>query len=123
MKFDFPNEDIMVIGDYEIPGPNERNQAKGMLDTHVRWSFKHTGAQYRGSFDFSKNYHKPYTARLCFDCTNNITEYEACILGLEAAINLRIKHLEVWNQSSHKLFVGKEVSMLGVPFSLDLDDY
>ena len=46
-----------------------------------------------------KNYHKPYTARLCFDYTNNIAEYEACILGLEAAIDLRIKHLEVFGDS------------------------
>ena len=46
------------------------------------------------------NYHKPYTARLCFDCTNNIVEYEACILGLEAAIDLRVKHLEVFGDSA-----------------------
>ena len=43
-----------------------------------------------------KNYHKPYTARLCFDCTNNIAEYESYILGLESSIDLRIKHLEVF---------------------------
>ena len=30
--------------------------------------------------------HTPFTARLCFDCTNNMAEYEACILGLKAAI-------------------------------------
>ena len=46
------------------------------------------------------NYHKPYTARLCFDCTNNIAEYEACILGLEAAIDLRVKYLEVFGDST-----------------------
>ena len=23
-----------------------------------------------------------FTARLCFDCTNNIAEYEACALGI-----------------------------------------
>ena len=47
-----------------------------------------------------KNYHKPYTVRLCFDYTNNIAEYEACILGLEAAIDMRIKHLEVFGDST-----------------------
>ena len=46
-----------------------------------------------------KNFHKPYTARLCFDFTNNIAEYEACILSLEAAINLRIKYIEVFGDS------------------------
>jgi len=30
----------------------------------------------------------PMTARLCFDCTNNTAEYEACVMGIRAAINL-----------------------------------
>ena len=30
--------------------------------------------------------HIPFTARLAFDCTNNMAEYEACIMGLEEAI-------------------------------------
>jgi len=24
----------------------------------------------------------PMTARLCFDCTDNIAEYEACVMGI-----------------------------------------
>jgi hypothetical protein len=39
-------------------------------------------------------------ARLLFDCTNNIAEYEACIMGLERAVNLRIKTLEVYGDSA-----------------------
>lgn len=42
----------------------------------------------------------PFTARLFFYCTNNVTEYEACILSIEAAIDLRIKILEVYGDSS-----------------------
>ena len=42
-----------------------------------------------------KNYHKPYTTRLCFD----YTKYKAYLLGLETAIDLRIKHLEVFVDS------------------------
>lgn len=38
--------------------------------------------------------------RVDFDCTNNITEYEACILGLEEAIDMRIKFLEVFSDSA-----------------------
>ncbi|XP_050892835.1 uncharacterized protein LOC127098317 [Lathyrus oleraceus] len=45
-------------------------------------------------------FHIPFTARLCFDCTNNMAEYEACIYGLEAAIDLRIKILEVFGDSA-----------------------
>ena len=38
--------------------------------------------------------HTPFTARLCFNCTNNMEEYEACIMGLKAAIDLGIKFLD-----------------------------
>ena len=44
--------------------------------------------------------HTPFTARLCFDCTNNMAKYEACILGLKAAIDLRIKCLSVYGDSA-----------------------
>ena len=42
--------------------------------------------------------HTPFTARLCFSCTNNMAEYEACIMGIKAAIDLRIsscKYMEI----------------------------
>ena len=42
-----------------------------------------------------KGCHTPFTSILCFDGTNNMVEYEACILGLKAAIDLRIKHLNM----------------------------
>ena len=29
----------------------------------------------------------PFTARLDFNCTNNVVEYEACAMGLHVAIN------------------------------------
>ncbi|XP_050884275.1 uncharacterized protein LOC127087422 [Lathyrus oleraceus] len=45
-------------------------------------------------------FHLPYTTRLGFTCTNNMVEYEACIFGIEAAIDLRIKILEVYGDSS-----------------------
>ena len=44
--------------------------------------------------------HTPFTARLCFDCTNNMAEYEACIMGIKVAIDLRIKFLSVYGDST-----------------------
>ncbi|XP_050889074.1 uncharacterized protein LOC127094260 [Lathyrus oleraceus] len=44
--------------------------------------------------------HIPFTARLTFKCTNNMPEYEACIMGLEEAIDLRIKNLNVYGDSA-----------------------
>lgn len=37
--------------------------------------------------------------KLNFDCTNNIVEYEALILGLKETINLGITHLKVYGDS------------------------
>ena len=47
-----------------------------------------------------KGCHTPFTARLCFNCTNNMAEYEASIMGLKAAIDLRIKFLSVFGDSA-----------------------
>eukprot|EP00256_Glycine_max_P070302 XP_025984897.1 uncharacterized protein LOC113002154 [Glycine max] len=42
----------------------------------------------------------PFTARLGFDCTNNMVEYEACALGIQAAINFKVKLLKVYGDSA-----------------------
>ena len=44
--------------------------------------------------------HCPFTAKLSFDCTNNVAEYEACVLGLQAAIEKKIKGLMVYGDSA-----------------------
>uniref|UniRef100_A0A2N9FIR5 RNase H type-1 domain-containing protein n=1 Tax=Fagus sylvatica TaxID=28930 RepID=A0A2N9FIR5_FAGSY len=44
--------------------------------------------------------HIPISIKLQFSTTNNMAEYEACILGLEAAISLGIKVLEVYGDSA-----------------------
>jgi len=57
------------------------------------------------------------TVRLCFDCINNIEKYEACVMGIQAAIELKIEPLNVnghstlvihqvkgeWENRDHKL--------------------
>jgi len=37
--------------------------------------------------------------KLQFGCTNNTTEYEACILGLEAALELNVRKIDVYRDS------------------------
>ncbi|KAK5839445.1 hypothetical protein PVK06_008234 [Gossypium arboreum] len=44
--------------------------------------------------------HYPFTCKLDFDCTNNMAEYEACIMGLQAAIERGIKTLKVYGDSA-----------------------
>lgn len=42
----------------------------------------------------------PTAIKLDFDCTNNMAEYEACICGLQAAISLELKDLDVYGDSA-----------------------
>src|SRR3954470_15950016 len=94
MKFDFPDEDIMKLDDNEGPEPGER------------WTLTFDGASNAMGHGIGavltspRQTHIPFTARICFDCTNNVAEYEACIMGLEAAIDMRIKILEVYGDSA-----------------------
>ena len=44
--------------------------------------------------------HIPFFGRLNFPATNNTTEYEACIMGLQAALGLGVKELEVYGDSA-----------------------
>ncbi|XP_048134005.1 uncharacterized protein LOC125314825 [Rhodamnia argentea] len=44
--------------------------------------------------------HYPRAAKLLFPCTNNIAEYEACILGLQAAMEMEIRRLQVYGDSA-----------------------
>ena len=38
----------------------------------------------------------PLTSRLDSNCTNNVVEYEACAMSLQAVINKGVKELEVY---------------------------
>ena len=47
-----------------------------------------------------KGKHYPITAKLCFECTNNIAEYEACAMGIEAALSYQIGFLDIYGDSA-----------------------
>ena len=42
----------------------------------------------------------PFTNRMGFDCTNNMAEYEACALRIQAAIDFNVKLLKVYGDSA-----------------------
>ena len=96
IHFEFPGERIMLVTNYEGPRPDEGPEPG------YRWTMVFDGASNAlgnviGSIIISpKGCYTPFTARLCFDCTNNMSEYEACITGIKAAIDLRIKFLQVY---------------------------
>ncbi|XP_070031657.1 uncharacterized protein [Nicotiana tomentosiformis] len=43
--------------------------------------------------------HYPVSAKLRFPCTNNMAEYESCILGLNLAVDMNIQELLVIGES------------------------
>ncbi|XP_015072712.1 uncharacterized protein LOC107016907 [Solanum pennellii] len=88
----FPDEEINSI---EEVGSNG-NQA-WQLYFDVATNTKGTGI---GAILISPTgQHYPATARLRFFCTNNTTEYEACIMGLNMAIDLGVQELIVLGDS------------------------
>ncbi|XP_038996868.1 uncharacterized protein LOC120121584, partial [Hibiscus syriacus] len=95
VKFDFPNEDLMSIFVTEEDTP--KNEA---------WKMNFDGASNAvghgiGAILVSpEGDHYPCTSRLAFECTNNMAEYEACILGIQAAIERKVKSLEVFGDSA-----------------------
>ena len=95
MKFEFPNEDLMTIFQVEDESTKQ--------DT---WKMYFDGASNVlghgiGAILISpEGEYCPFTARLNFDCTNNVAEYEACIMGLQVAIDKKMKNLKVYGDSA-----------------------
>ncbi|XP_016706928.2 uncharacterized protein [Gossypium hirsutum] len=95
LNFDFPNEDLMYVAtvekDFQEGGP---------------WKLSFDGASNTIGNEIgailvspSGDYY-PFTIKLDFDYTNNMAEYEACIMGIRAAIERKIKVLEVYGDSA-----------------------
>uniref|UniRef100_A0A2N9GYY6 Uncharacterized protein n=1 Tax=Fagus sylvatica TaxID=28930 RepID=A0A2N9GYY6_FAGSY len=91
MDSEFPDEDVMAV--------DEDNQG--------RWKLYFDGAANAvesgiGAVLVSpKGQQTPIAVKLGFDCTNNMTEYEACIVGLQATLTLEFGayELEVFGDS------------------------
>ncbi|PKI55417.1 hypothetical protein CRG98_024190 [Punica granatum] len=92
---DFPDERILQVRDEEeIPG------WKMYFDGAVN----STGSGIGAVLISPEGRHFPVAAKIDFPCTNNIAEYEACILGLQAAIDLKVKELKVFGDSMLTIF-------------------
>ena len=89
MDSEFPDEDVMTVDE----------------DNHGIWKLYFDGAANAvgsgiGAVLVSpKGQQTPIAVKLGFDCTNNMTEYEACIVGLQAALEFGAYELEVFGDS------------------------
>lgn len=120
----------MLIKECNIPGPKEGPEPGS------RWTLVFDGASNAHGNGIGvvitslTSFHLPFIARLCFECTKNMAEYEACIFGIEATIDLRIKILEVygdlalvisqfkgdWESQCHKIIPYKKHVLKLIPY-------
>ena len=95
MQPEFPDEDIMALFATEEYNDDER-----------KWTLFFDGSSNAlghgiGAVLISpEKQYIPMTARLCFDCTNNIAEYEACAMGIRAAMEWKVERLNVYGDSA-----------------------
>ena len=78
MSFDFSDEDLMVVLQIEEEKSPEEDGWKMYFDGASNALGRGVGAVLISP----EGNHCPFTAKLSFDCSNNVAEYEACVLGL-----------------------------------------
>ena len=103
VQYDFPDEEILYL--------KMKDCDKLTLDEGPkpgsRWGMVFDGAvnQYGNGIGAvivnPQGTHFPFTARLTFKCTNNMVEYEACIMGLKRTLIsessiLRSMEIQLW---------------------------
>ncbi|XP_070041498.1 uncharacterized protein [Nicotiana tomentosiformis] len=88
----FPNEEVSFVGE-------------DIVETYDGWRMFFDGAaNFKGMgirtvLVLEIGQHYPVSAKLRFPCTNNMAEYEACILRLRLAIDMNIQELLVIRDS------------------------
>jgi len=95
MHLEFPDEDIMALFE---EGVEDEDRDK--------WIVWFDGAS--NTLDHGvgavlvtpNNQCIPFTAKLGFNCINNMVEYEACALGIQATIEFNVKLLKVYGDST-----------------------
>ena len=95
MHLEFPDEDIMTLLEEEVEDKDK--------DKWIVWFDSASNALGHGVGAIlvtPDNRCIPFTARLGFDCTNNMAEYEACALEIQAAIDFKVKLLKVYGDSA-----------------------
>ena len=92
---EFPDEDIIVLFEEKVED-NDRDKLIMWFDGASNALGHGVGA----ALVSPDKQCSPFTTRLGFNCTNNMAEYEACALGIQAAIDFNIKLLKVYGDSA-----------------------
>ncbi|XP_070015214.1 uncharacterized protein [Nicotiana sylvestris] len=92
LKTYFPDEEVMCVDEVDR---DEKPGWKRFFDGAANMKGIGVGAVLIS--ETGKHY--PVTAQLRFHCTNNIAEYETCILGLRLAIDMGVQEILVLGDS------------------------
>ena len=92
IKFEFTDEDLMAI--FRVEDDKEES-----WKLYFDGTSNALGHGIGAVLISQEGEYCPFTARLNFDCTNNVVEYEACIMGLQAAMDKKVKKLKVYGDS------------------------
>ncbi|XP_057984545.1 uncharacterized protein LOC131169344 [Hevea brasiliensis] len=93
LDFEFPDEHINVIS----------SNAKGQDDVweiYFNEAVNLSGNGIGAVLVSLEGKHFPIVVKLKFDCANNVAVYEACMSGLQVAIEIKIRKLEVYGDSA-----------------------
>ena len=95
MKFEFLDEDLLAIFQIE-----DESTQEDTWNLYFEEASNALGHGISAVLISPEEEYCPFTARLNFDCTNNVAEYEACIMGLQAIIDKKVKNLKVYGDSA-----------------------
>ncbi|XP_021674129.2 uncharacterized protein LOC110660221 [Hevea brasiliensis] len=92
LDFEFPDEYVNTVEE-------EMGEQSDVWQMYFDGAVSLTGSGIGSVLVSPDGKHFPTAVKLKFECTNNVTEYEACVSGLQAAIEMKIKKLELYGNS------------------------
>ncbi|RDX64983.1 hypothetical protein CR513_56391, partial [Mucuna pruriens] len=90
VQCEFPNQDIITLFD------EEENLDKRKWTLVFDEALNALGHGIGVVLICHEKHFIPFTTMLGFDCSNNVADYEACIMGIQTAIESKVKILEVF---------------------------
>ncbi|XP_021678292.2 uncharacterized protein LOC110663340 [Hevea brasiliensis] len=93
LDFEFPDEHINAI-DEEVEGQND------VWQMYFNGAVNLSGSTIKAVLISLDGKYFPVAVKLRFECTNNVAEYEACVNGLQTAIEMKVNKLEVYGNSA-----------------------
>ncbi|XP_042484574.1 uncharacterized protein LOC122064858 [Macadamia integrifolia] len=103
----FPDEGVVSV---------EVENEVGIWQMFFDGAANHKGCGARVLLITPEGLNMPMAYRLDFECTNNMAEYEAYLMGLKAAISIGVKRLEVYGDSSIFICQVQELHTLSSPW-------